>query len=159
MATATATAPRRRHAATGAAAGEWAAVSASGQWRAEAIGKHQLVRRTGLSARDLRALDPALSHPSSVMARDRAVVVNLDRVRAVITASEVLVPGPRDPSVAPLVAELRERLAAAPTASPAPPRAVSVCRLCFSCFSPSESDPFGFVRLILLTQDLIFWAG
>ncbi|XP_066326732.1 putative magnesium transporter MRS2-D isoform X2 [Miscanthus floridulus] len=125
MATATATAPRRRHAATGAAAGEWAAVSASGQWRAEAIGKHQLVRRTGLSARDLRALDPALSHPSSVMARDRAVVVNLDRVRAVITASEVLVPGPRDPSVVPLVAELRERLAAAPTASPAPSRAVS----------------------------------
>ncbi|XP_021319924.1 putative magnesium transporter MRS2-D isoform X1 [Sorghum bicolor] len=122
MATATATPPRRRHAATGAAAGEWAALSASGEWRAEAIGKHQLVRRTGLSARDLRALDPALSHPSSVMARDRAVVVNLDRVRAVITATEVLVPGPRDPSVAPLVAELRTRLAAA---SPAPPRAVS----------------------------------
>ncbi|KAG0524275.1 hypothetical protein BDA96_07G196900 [Sorghum bicolor] len=88
MATATATPPRRRHAATGAAAGEWAALSASGEWRAEAIGKHQLVRRTGLSARDLRALDPALSHPSSVMARDRAVVVNLDRVRAVITATE-----------------------------------------------------------------------
>ncbi|XP_066352854.1 putative magnesium transporter MRS2-D isoform X2 [Miscanthus floridulus] len=122
MATATAMPPRRRHAATGAAAGEWAAVSTSGEWRSEAIGKHQLVRRTGLSARDLRALDPALSYPSSVMGRDRAIVVNLDRVRAVITASEALVPGPRDPSVAPLVAELRARLAAA---SPAPPRAVS----------------------------------
>ena len=145
MATATAMPPRRRHAATGAAAGEWAAVSTSGEWRSEAIGKHQLVRRTGLSARDLRALDPALSHPSSVMARDRAVVVNLDRVRAVITASEALVPGPRDPSVAQLVTELRARLAAA---SPAPPRAVSVC-LCLSCFSPSESDPIGFVRLFM----------
>ncbi|OEL37503.1 putative magnesium transporter MRS2-D [Dichanthelium oligosanthes] len=116
--------PRRRHAAAGgAAAGEWAVVSA-GAWRVEAIGKHQLMRRTGLPARDLRALDPALSYPSSVMGRDRAVVVNLDRVRAVITASEVLVPGPRDPAVEPLVAELRARLSANAnaTASPAPPR-------------------------------------
>jgi len=145
MATATATPPRRRHAATGAAAGEWAALSASGEWRAEAIGKHQLVRRTGLSARDLRALDPALSHPSSVMARDRAVVVNLDRVRAVITATEVLVPGPRDPSVAPLVAELRTRLAAA---SPAPPRAVSVCLCLLSLLLVSvHPNP---IRLALL---------
>ncbi|PUZ47170.1 hypothetical protein GQ55_7G142200 [Panicum hallii var. hallii] len=112
---------RRRH----AGAGEWAAVSGAGAWRVEAVGKHQLMRRTGLPARDLRALDPALSYPSSIMGRDRAVVVNLERVRAVITATEVLVPGPRDPTVAPLVRELRARLMAAPApapaASPAPP--------------------------------------
>ncbi|GJN27611.1 hypothetical protein PR202_gb15649 [Eleusine coracana subsp. coracana] len=40
----------------------------------------------------------------------RALVVNLDRVRAVVTAHEVLVPCPRDPAVAPLVRELRARL-------------------------------------------------
>ncbi|TVU14479.1 hypothetical protein EJB05_37950, partial [Eragrostis curvula] len=83
------------------------------------------MRRTGLPARDLRALDPALatSYPSSVMPRDRAVVVNLERVRAVITAAEVLVPGPRDPAVAPLVRELRARLITpASGASPAPPQ-------------------------------------
>ncbi|TKW04410.1 hypothetical protein SEVIR_7G107500v4 [Setaria viridis] len=106
---------RRRHAGC---AGEWAAVSGAGAWRVEAAGKHQLMRRTGLPARDLRALDPALSYPSSIMGRDRAVVVNLERVRAVITAAEVLVPAPRDPAVAPLVRELRARLAA----SPAPPQ-------------------------------------
>ncbi|KAJ1271016.1 hypothetical protein BS78_06G096400 [Paspalum vaginatum] len=99
---------RRRHGAAGA--GEWAVVSGAGAWRVEAIGKHQLMRRTGLPARDLRALDPALSYPSSIMGRDRAVVVNLDRVRAVVTAAEVLVPGPRDPAVAPLVRELQTRL-------------------------------------------------
>ncbi|CAO2184494.1 unnamed protein product [Urochloa humidicola] len=124
MATLT-TPPRRRHAAAGggAAAGEWAVVSSAGaasSGRVEAIGKHELMRRTGLPARDLRALDPALPCPSSgVAGRDRAIVVNLERARAVITASEVLVPGPRDPAVAPLVAELRARLAAG--ASPAPP--------------------------------------
>ncbi|CAL5016979.1 unnamed protein product [Urochloa decumbens] len=111
MASTTATA-RRRH----AGAGEWAAVSvAGGARRVEAAGKHQLMRRTGLPARDLRALDPALSYPSSISGRDRAVVVNLDSVRAVITAAEVLVPAPRDPDVAPLVAELRARLAAPPS--------------------------------------------
>ncbi|WVZ91870.1 hypothetical protein U9M48_037985 [Paspalum notatum var. saurae] len=122
-----ATAARRRHAGGGgAAAAEWASVSTTGAWRVEPIGKHQLMRRTGLPARDLRALDPALtSYPSSVVGRDRAVVVNLERVRAVITASEVLVPGPRDPAAVPLVSELRARLAAtsAAAASPAPPQA------------------------------------
>ncbi|CAN6241744.1 unnamed protein product [Urochloa humidicola] len=108
------TTTRRRH--TGA--GEWAAVSVAGARRVEAAaaaaGKHHLMRRTGLPARDLRALDPALSYPSSISGRDRAVVVNLDGVRAVITAAEVLVPAPSDPAVAPLVAELRSRLAAPP---------------------------------------------
>nr|CAB3484528.1 unnamed protein product [Digitaria exilis] len=107
---------RRRHAA---GVGEWAAVSGAGAWRVEAAGKHQLMRRTGLPARDIRALDPALSYPSSIMGRDRAVVVNLERVRAVITATEVLVPGPRDPAVEPLVLELHARLSTA--ASPSPP--------------------------------------
>ncbi|CAO2042282.1 unnamed protein product [Urochloa humidicola] len=112
------TTPRRRH----AGAGEWAAVSVAGARRVEAAaaaaGKHHLMRRTGLPARDLRALDPALSYPSSISGRDRAVVVNLDGVRAVITAAEVLVPAPRDPAVAPLVAELCARLAAPPPPIP-----------------------------------------
>ncbi|KAG2610456.1 hypothetical protein PVAP13_4KG208900, partial [Panicum virgatum] len=121
--------PRRRHTAAAAnTVGEWAAVSAADEWRVEEeVGKHQLMRRTGLPARDLRALGPPLSHPSaSILGRDRAVVVCLDRVRAVVTASEVLVPGPRDPAVAQLVRDLLARLgggsAHTPTASPAPPQ-------------------------------------
>jgi hypothetical protein len=96
-------------------------VSGAGAWRVGEVGKHQLMRRTGLSARDLRALDPALSYPCSIMSRDRAVVVNLERARAVITATEVLVPGPRDPAVAPLVRNLRARLLLV-SASPTPPQ-------------------------------------
>ncbi|GJN27607.1 hypothetical protein PR202_gb15644 [Eleusine coracana subsp. coracana] len=130
---ATTTAQRRRHASwasssswgatTAAAAGEWGAVSRSGTWRVEEVGRHELTRRTGLPARDLRALDPALAsssypYPSgTVTARDRAVVVNVDRVRAIVTAHEVLVPGPRDPAVAPLAQELRARLTPAPQVS------------------------------------------
>ncbi|XP_066347723.1 putative magnesium transporter MRS2-D [Miscanthus floridulus] len=113
-----ATFTRRRH-GTAAPGVEWAAVSGAGAWSVEEVGKHQLMRRTGLPARDLRALDPALSYPCSIMGRDRAVVVNLEGARAVITATEVLVPGPRDPAVAPLVRNLLARLAASPT----PPQA------------------------------------
>ncbi|GJN02928.1 hypothetical protein PR202_ga20323 [Eleusine coracana subsp. coracana] len=125
------TAPRRRHgAATTAAAGEWAVVSGAGAWTAvEEAGRHKMMRRTGLPARDLRALDPALSSssphgPCSIVARDRAVVVSLDRVRTVVTAHEVLVPCPRDPAVAPLVLELRARLTTTIAAddSPSPPQ-------------------------------------
>ena len=118
-------------------------MSAADEWRVEEeVGKHQLMRRTGLPARDLRALGPPLSHPSaSILGRDRAVVVCLDRVRAVVTTSEVLVPGPRDPAVAQLVRDLLARLgggsAHTPTASPAPPQ-VTV-RLLRPC-SPLISD-------------------
>ncbi|KAJ1259193.1 hypothetical protein BS78_10G135500 [Paspalum vaginatum] len=55
-------------------------------WRVE----HQLMRRTSLLVCNLRALD-------RIICLDRAVVINLERVRAVITASEVLVPSPWDP--------------------------------------------------------------
>ena len=41
------------------------------------------------------------------------VVVNLERIRAVITTTEVLIPGPRDPAVEPLVRERGRRGAAA----------------------------------------------
>jgi magnesium transporter len=125
--------PRRRHTAAAAnTVGVWAAVSAADEWRVEEeVGKHQLMRRTGLPARDLRALAPPLAHPSaSILGRDRAVVVCLDGVRAVVTASEVLVPGPRDPAAAQLVRDLLTRLgggsAPTPTASPAPPQVVTV---------------------------------
>lgn len=114
---------RRRHAAAGA--GEWAAVSGTGAWRVEEVGKQQLMRTTGLPARDLRALDLAQPYAAaSIAGRDRAVVVSLESVRAVITATEVLVPNPQDPAAVQLVRELRARLGStAPTASsPLPPQ-------------------------------------
>jgi hypothetical protein len=70
------------------------------------------------------------------MDRNRTVVVNLDRVRAVITMSEVLVPRPRDPAVTPT--------------SPLPPRRPHCYRTESLCRSSSgrhedeeEEDPAG----------------
>ncbi|PKI71391.1 hypothetical protein CRG98_008250 [Punica granatum] len=69
------------------------------------------MRRTGLPARDLRILDPLLSYPSTILGRERAIVINLEHIKAIITAQEVLLLNSRDPSVIPFVDELQRRLA------------------------------------------------
>ncbi|KAJ6948794.1 magnesium transporter MRS2-3-like [Populus alba x Populus x berolinensis] len=61
------------------------------------------MHRTGLRACDLRILDPLLSYLSAVLGRERAIVINLEHVKAIITAHEVLLLNSRDPSVTPLV--------------------------------------------------------
>ncbi|XP_027343147.1 magnesium transporter MRS2-F-like [Abrus precatorius] len=68
----------------------WMVVSETGEAHLEDVGKHSIMRRTGLPARDLRVLDPMLSHPSSILGRDAAIVVNLEHIKAIITASEIL---------------------------------------------------------------------
>ncbi|KAF5448304.1 hypothetical protein F2P56_028852, partial [Juglans regia] len=73
-------------------------------------GKHAIMRRTGLPARDLRILDPILSYPSTILGRERAIVINLEHVKAIITAHEVLLLNLRDPSVTPFIEELQRCL-------------------------------------------------
>ena len=74
-----------------------------------------------MQARDLRLLDPHLHayYPSAILCRDAALVVNIEFVKAVITSTYVLVTNADDGAVAPFVAELSRRLAAAP-ATPLP---------------------------------------
>ncbi|KAJ3675175.1 hypothetical protein LUZ60_004217 [Juncus effusus] len=105
------TTPLRRKTAA-AAAREWAVIAGDGRAYAEEIGKYGLMRRTGLLSRDLRVMDPVLSYPSSILGRERAIVVNLEHIRAVVTASEVLVLNSRDPIVAVLVHDLGLKLSA-----------------------------------------------
>jgi magnesium transporter len=87
-------------------------VPASGPARVEEAGKHAVMARTGLPARDLRVLDPLLSYPSTILGRERAIVVNLERVKAVITAAEVLLPNSKDPTFARFVRDLQTRVLA-----------------------------------------------
>ncbi|KAL5561397.1 hypothetical protein UlMin_031144 [Ulmus minor] len=88
----------------------WLLVDSTGHAQVVEVGKHAIMRRTGLPARDLRILDPLLSYPSTVLGRERAIVINLEHIKAIITAHEVLLLNSRDPSVTPFVEELQRRL-------------------------------------------------
>ncbi|RWW49411.1 hypothetical protein BHE74_00044439, partial [Ensete ventricosum] len=88
----------------------WLAVDAAGVARVVEAGKHDIMRWTGLPGRDLRILDPQLACPSTVLGRERATVVNLEHIKAIITAHEVLLLNYHDPSAAPFVHELQHRL-------------------------------------------------
>ncbi|KAJ9536999.1 hypothetical protein OSB04_029732 [Centaurea solstitialis] len=79
------------------------------------IDKYAIMHRVQIHARDLRILDPLLSYPSTILGRERAIVLNLEHIKAIITAEEVLLRDPSDDNVIPVVEELRRRL---PVASP-----------------------------------------
>ncbi|KAJ0795832.1 putative magnesium transporter MRS2 [Helianthus annuus] len=89
---------------------QWLLLDSTGQTQVVEAGKHTVMRRTGLPARDLRILDPILSYPSTLLGRERAIVINLEHIKAIITAHEVLLLNSKDPSVAPFVQELQRRI-------------------------------------------------
>ena len=88
----------------------WMVVSETGESRLEEVEKQYIMRRTGLPARDLRVLDPLLSHPSSILGRERAIVVNLEHIKAIITAKEVLMINSSNPLFIRFLQDLQARL-------------------------------------------------
>ncbi|KAL1541412.1 Magnesium transporter MRS2-3 [Salvia divinorum] len=88
----------------------WLLLDSTGQAQVVEVGKHAFMRRTGLPARDLRILDPLLSYPSTVLGRERAIVINLEHIKAIITAQEVFLLNSKDPSVIPFVDELQRMI-------------------------------------------------
>lgn len=135
-------------------------VSASRQWmlldsRGESmvleVDKYAIMHRVGIHARDLRILDPLLSYPSTILGRERAIVLNLEHIKAVITAEEVFLRNPTDENVIPIVEELCRRLpmkrdvsAEANGVEPAKLRASSKSRLLVDM---EDEPPFEFRAL------------
>ncbi|XP_058086394.1 magnesium transporter MRS2-I-like [Magnolia sinica] len=91
----------------------WILLHCNGEDTILDIDKYAIMSRIQIHARDLRILDPLLSYPSTILGRDQAIVLNLEHIKAIITAEEVLLQDPTDDNVIPIVKELRRRLAPA----------------------------------------------
>ncbi|KAK7268908.1 hypothetical protein RIF29_21617 [Crotalaria pallida] len=88
----------------------WILFDATGQGSMLDVDKYAIMHRVQIHARDLRILDPLLSYPSTILGREKAIVLNLEHIKAIITAEEVLLRDPTDENVVPVVAELQRRL-------------------------------------------------
>ncbi|KAK3414912.1 hypothetical protein EUGRSUZ_H00214 [Eucalyptus grandis] len=89
----------------------WILLDTAGQGTVLDVDKYAIMHRVQIHARDLRILDPLLSYPSTILGRERAIVLNLEHIKAIITAEEVLLRDPSDINVIPVVEELQRRLA------------------------------------------------
>jgi magnesium transporter len=72
--------------------------------------KNTIIRLAAIPARDLRILGPVFSHSSNILAREKAMVVNLEFIKAIVTAEEVLLLDPLRQEVLPFVEQLRQQL-------------------------------------------------
>lgn len=88
----------------------WFYLTAMGHAESMDVGKQMIKHHTGLSARDLRVLDPLLAYPSIILCRRRAVVVNLEHIKGVITAKDIWLLNGKDPTVALFIEELKRMM-------------------------------------------------
>ncbi|QCD84586.1 hypothetical protein DEO72_LG2g4941 [Vigna unguiculata] len=72
--------------------------------------KNTIIHHAAIPARDLRILGPVFSHSSNILAREKAMVVNLEFIKAIVTAEEVLLLDPLRQEVLPFVEQLRQQL-------------------------------------------------
>ncbi|KAI4330024.1 hypothetical protein MLD38_028338 [Melastoma candidum] len=91
----------------------WIRVDSLGNSEVLEVDKFTMMRRCDLPARDLRLLDPLFVYPSTILGREKAIVVNLEQIRCIITADEVLLLNSLDSYVLQYVMELQRRLATA----------------------------------------------
>ncbi|XP_026659985.1 magnesium transporter MRS2-I-like [Phoenix dactylifera] len=88
----------------------WILLDSTGKEKILDVDKYAIMHRVQIDARDLRIIDPLLSYPSAILVRERAIVLNLEHIKAIITAEEVLLRDPYNENVIPIVEELRRRL-------------------------------------------------
>ncbi|CAK9157469.1 unnamed protein product [Ilex paraguariensis] len=91
----------------------WIRVDTFGNSQVIEVDKFTMMRRCDLPARDLRLLDPLFVYPSTILGREKAIVVNLEQIRCIITADEVLLLNSLDSYVLQYVVELQRRLTTA----------------------------------------------
>lgn len=100
---------------------KWLAVNVHGEVRHLELAKLRVTAGLGVQLRDLRLLDPQLatSYPSAILARERAIVVNLEFIKCIISLDNIYITNLEDQNTLQFVEELQKRLRAAAAAQAA----------------------------------------
>ncbi|KAM1065353.1 hypothetical protein TB1_020219 [Malus domestica] len=88
----------------------WIKIDLHGNISILELDKATIMRHCSLPGRDLRLLDPLFIHPSTILGREKAIVVSLEQIRCIITADDVILMNSLDESVAQYKFELCKRL-------------------------------------------------
>lgn len=88
----------------------WVQIDKNGKSQTLVLDKATLLKRCGLPARDLRLLDPLFVYPSTILGREKAIVVSLEKVRCIIMADDVFLLKSIDSCVLQYESELCQRL-------------------------------------------------
>ncbi|KAI3872841.1 hypothetical protein MKW92_000376 [Papaver armeniacum] len=106
----------------------WISLDSTGEATALDVDSHSIMQRAQIHARDLHMLDPLT--PSTILGREKAILVNLEHIKAIITAQEVLLRGnltdDEDNVNNPVVDELKRRLGKEADESPFEFRALEI---------------------------------
>lgn len=90
----------------------WIKIDTTGDSKILELDKATIMRHCSLPARDLRLLDPLFIYPSTILGREKAIVVSLEQIRCIITADEVILMNSLDRCVVQYKSELCKRLQA-----------------------------------------------
>ncbi|KAJ9187386.1 hypothetical protein P3X46_002845 [Hevea brasiliensis] len=88
----------------------WIKIDQNGGSKILELDKATIMRHCSLPARDLRLLDPLFIYPSTILGREKAIVVSLEQIRCIITADEVILMNSLDGCVVQYESEFCKRL-------------------------------------------------
>jgi len=93
-------------------ASRWVRLNASGNMNRLALEKSKIATLLRVPMRDLRVLEPAAadSYSAAMLCRERAIVVNLEQIKVLITAEEVIMTDSQTATVTHFLPELQTRL-------------------------------------------------
>uniref|UniRef100_A0A6M2F7S8 Magnesium transporter n=1 Tax=Populus davidiana TaxID=266767 RepID=A0A6M2F7S8_9ROSI len=88
----------------------WIKIDQDGNSKILELDKATIMRHCSLPSRDLRLLDPLFIYPSTILGREKAIVVSLEQIRCIITADEVILMNSLDGCVVRYMSEFCKRL-------------------------------------------------
>ncbi|XP_061985561.1 magnesium transporter MRS2-5-like isoform X1 [Populus nigra] len=88
----------------------WIKIDQDGNSKILELDKATIMRHCSLPSRDLRLLDPLFIYPSTILGREKAIVVSLEQIRCIITADEVILMNSLDGCVVQYMSEFCKRL-------------------------------------------------